>query len=373
MAAIVSPSTSTSAAIPPVGFTRVPPVMSVRAIECSLLLLHEPVVLLGPAIPVELPPVADLGEEVHVEVAHHELGLMAVGGFADELSLGVHEVRSAVEVVGPEALDAAAVYGADEVLVRDGRRRLLELPEVGGQPSVGRRRVEDDLGPVETEGAPALGEVAVVADVDTDLADGGVEDGKAEVAGAEVELLPEALYLRDVVFAVLAEVAPIGVDEGRGVVEHAGLLLFVHRQYEDHPELGGEPLEALRGGPRDRLGVLVVRGVLDLAEVRAIEQLLEADDLGALSRRLAGVLLVGLDHRLLVTRPRRLDERRTHGAGHVATSSIDLPWHGRRGDRARQWRPGRVGRPASSFTNAGSWAHSRVVKCPRRPAFFGVP
>jgi hypothetical protein len=40
----------------------------------------------------------------------------------------------------------------------------------------GGRRVEHDLGAVEAERTPALGEVAVVADVHADLADGGVED-----------------------------------------------------------------------------------------------------------------------------------------------------------------------------------------------------
>src|SRR5687767_1400058 len=122
MAAMVSPSTSTSAAMAPVGFTTVPPVISVRAISSLLLLLRqlvllldEAVVLLGPAVPVELPAVADLGEEVHVEVAHHELRLVGVGGLADELALGIDEVRRPVEVVLAEVLDADPVDGADEV------------------------------------------------------------------------------------------------------------------------------------------------------------------------------------------------------------------------------------------------------------------
>src|SRR5215207_5498607 len=225
MAAIVSPSTSTSAASAPVGFTTVPPVMSVRAMRppppAALLLLGEPAVLLGPAVPVELPPVADLREEVHVEIAHDELGLVAVGGLADELAFGIDEVRRAVEVVLAEVLDADPVDGADEVLVGDRRRRLLELPEIGREATVRRRRVEHELGAVQAERPPALGEVAVVADVHADLAHGGVEHREAEVPRAEVELLPEPLHLRDVVLAVLAEVLPVGVEDSRGVVEHA--------------------------------------------------------------------------------------------------------------------------------------------------------
>jgi hypothetical protein len=50
--------------------------------------------------------------------------------------------------------------------------------------------------------------VAVIADVHADLADGRLEDRVAEVARAEVELLPEALDVRDVGLAVLAQVLP---------------------------------------------------------------------------------------------------------------------------------------------------------------------
>jgi hypothetical protein len=83
---------------------------------------------------------------------------------------------------------------------------LLELPQVLTQAGDRRRRVEDDLGAVEAEFAPALGEVAVVTDIDADLTDRGVEDRIAEVAGPKVELLPETgITVRDVVLAVATE------------------------------------------------------------------------------------------------------------------------------------------------------------------------
>ncbi len=53
----------------------------------------------------------------------------------------------------------------------------------------GGRRVEDDLRAVEPELARALGEVAVVADVDADLGVARLEDRIAEVARLEVVLL----------------------------------------------------------------------------------------------------------------------------------------------------------------------------------------
>jgi hypothetical protein len=64
--------------------------------------------------------------------------------------------------------------------------------------------------------------VAVVADIHADLAYGRLEDGIAQVARPEVELLPEALDVGNVGLAVLAEVGAVGVDDGRRVVLHAG-------------------------------------------------------------------------------------------------------------------------------------------------------
>ena len=66
----------------------------------------------------------------------------------------------------------------------------------------------------------------------------------------------------------------------------------------------------------DELGVAVVLGVLDLAEVGAVEELLEEHHLGALLRRLVRVALVLLDHRLLVAGPAGLQERTSDVTGH---------------------------------------------------------
>src|SRR5450432_295368 len=237
---------------------------------------------------------------------------MGVTDVADELALGVDEVRGAVEVVVAEVLDANSVDGADEVFVRDRGGRLFEFPEVRREPTRGGRRVEHDLRTVQTEGAPAFGEMPVVADVDADLADGGVEDREPEVAGAEVELLPETVDVRDVVLAVLAEILPVSVDDSCRVVEDAGLLLLVHRQDHDHAELGGQCLKPLGGRRSNKHDIAVELRVLHLAEVGAVEEFLEADGLRALGGGLAGVVLVGQDHRLLVARPGGLHQRRAN-------------------------------------------------------------
>src|SRR5262245_21582434 len=108
-AAMVSPSTRTSIGVTPVVDTTDPPVMSVVLMPQRRSLGHEVVVGVRPAVPVELPAVADGLHEVHVEVPHDELGLVAVGRLADELALRIDEVGRAVEVVVAERLDAHAV------------------------------------------------------------------------------------------------------------------------------------------------------------------------------------------------------------------------------------------------------------------------
>ena len=299
--------------------TTVPPVISVVRHR-----LDQLVVGVGAAVAVERPAVADQLDLVHVEVADDQLGLVGVADVADELALRVDEVALAVEVVVADlGLDADPVDRPDVVHVGDRRGRLLDAPDVLAQAAVGGRRVEHDLGAVQAERPPALGEVAVVADVHADLADGRLEDRVPAVAGPEVELLPEPLDLRDVLLAELAEVGPVGVDDGRGVVVQAGLLDLVHRQHEHHPELLGHGLEALRRrAVGDRFGVVVVLRLLHLAEVRAVEQLLEAHHLSAVGGRLAGGLLVLVDHRLLGPGPVGLQQRCADGVHHPADRTL---------------------------------------------------
>ena len=161
----------------------------------------------------------------------------------------------------------------------------------------------------QAERPPALGEVPVVADVHADPADRGVEDRVAQVARPEVELLPEALHLRKVGLAVLAQVAPVGVDHRGGVVVDARVLFLVHRRDDHDAVLPRHVLQQLGGRPvRDRLGVGVVVGVLHLAEVRPVEELLEAHHLRAVRGRRLDVVHRRRDHRILVPGPALLDK-----------------------------------------------------------------
>ena len=187
-------------------------------------------------------------------------------------------------------------------------RRLLELPEIFGEPGHGGRGIEHDLGAVQPQLARPLGEVAVVADVDADLRVLGLEGRISEVAGAEVELLEEAgVALRDVHLAELAEVRAVRVDDGRRVVVDAGQVFLIHRHDEDDAVLLRQARHELRRrAARDWLSHGVPMSLLFGAEVRAIKELLQADDLAALARGLFDERHVFVNHRLLD----RLERRR---------------------------------------------------------------
>src|SRR2546425_6667338 len=288
--------------------------------------LHHVAVHVRAAIAVELPGVADLANQVEVEIGHEQL-LLLLRRLRDDLPSRVREVARAVVLVRPELLLLPdAVDRPHPIAVRDRVRGLLDEPEMHRESPRRRGGDEDKLGAVQPEHARALGEMAVVADVDADLADGGLEDGVPEVAWPEVELLPEAVHVRDVGLAVLAEVAAVRVDDRGGVVVDAGLVLLVHRHDEHHAVLARELLHELRGGTvRDLLRVAVVLAVLHLAEVRPVEELLKAHHLRPLLGRVGDVGGVLLDHGVLVARPRALDERRPNSC-HLAPSLRGKGW-----------------------------------------------
>ena len=88
-------------------------------------------VRVGPAVAVELPGLADLGDPVEVHVADQQLLVVGAADAADELAARIDEVALAVEVVVADVgLDADAVDGADEVAVGDGVADLLDPPQV---------------------------------------------------------------------------------------------------------------------------------------------------------------------------------------------------------------------------------------------------
>src|SRR6188474_2159048 len=123
---------------------------------------HEIVVSVGPAVPVELPRLADFLDLVEIHVPDEQLLVMGRAQIADELAARVTEVALAVEVVIAEVLlDPDPVDRPDEIAVRDGVADLLDPPEIFAEAARGGAGDEHHLGAVQPEGPGALGEVSV--------------------------------------------------------------------------------------------------------------------------------------------------------------------------------------------------------------------
>src|SRR5262249_47368295 len=146
-----------------------------------------------------------------------------------------------------------------------------------------------------------LGEVSVVADVDTDFPRCSIEYGIPEVPGTEVKFLPEPWTdVRDVMFAILPEIRAVGVDHRGGVVIDAGDFLFVNRHDEYHPVLPRHLSHRLnRRAVRDAFHHVVPAGLLFGAEVGTVEEFLQAEELDAAPRRFFDERLMLAEHPLL--------------------------------------------------------------------------
>ena len=188
----------------------------------------------------------------------------------------------------------------------------LQLPQIPAHPGGGGGD-HHQLGALQREGPDPLGEVAVVADVHAELdPEGGVEGDEPGVAGREVVLLDAgqggSAHQGDVALAVNAQQFPVGPDHRGGVEQHALDGLFVDGRHQDDPTIPGHLLHPVGGGSGDRLGQLEVTGIHLKGEVDGVEQLLQADDLGALVGGLADQSLPLGGVGLLVIDGRHLDE-----------------------------------------------------------------
>src|SRR3954471_9325910 len=92
--------------------------------------LEERLVEVRPPIAEELPLRTHLLDDIEIQIGDYEL-LALAPRFRQDLAAGIGEIARSVEVPEvPRRLRPDAVVRADEVSVRDGVCRLLELPEV---------------------------------------------------------------------------------------------------------------------------------------------------------------------------------------------------------------------------------------------------
>src|SRR6187200_2282840 len=225
-AATVSPSTRTSAAPEPVLLITVPFLINVVLIVVVLRSwLGDRGVRVRSPITIELPGVAYLSDHAQIKITYYDVFVLIAAHSTHHIALRIAELARAVERDGQLAvlvvLATDSVRRGDEVAIGSGGRRLLDFPEPIGKARLGGVGVEDDLRPVQAELAPPFWEVPVVADIDADAPDGGLEHRVAQIARPEIELLPELIEVWDVVLAVRPNGRPVGIDHDRGVVVNA--------------------------------------------------------------------------------------------------------------------------------------------------------
>src|SRR5258706_11160151 len=161
------------------------------------------------------------------------------------------------------------------------------------------RGIKKGFSPEEARDAGSLRVPLIPADQNADVGIAGFPDAESagalvipvvcdvRVARSEVELLVEEGIVRDVHLAVRAEESAVGVDHGSGVAIDTGGLALEDWYDNYHLELARQLLHALHCRTIDRLGQIEALVLLGFAEVRRVEQLLEADDLRALLGRFA--------------------------------------------------------------------------------------
>src|SRR5882762_7346225 len=232
------------------------------------------------AVTVKLPGIADFLNFIEIQFRDEEFILVAAG-LLNDFPARVAEIAFAVEFADlPGMLSADAIDSRDEISVSNRVRRLLEFPKIFGEAGDSSRRVVDDFRAVEAEDSRAFRKVAVVADVHADTGITSLEDRVAGVSRREVKLFPETrMAMRNVVLAVFAEIAAVGVDDRGGVEVDAGHLDLVDRDDEHHLMFFRELLHQRdRGAVRDALGQFIPASLLFGAEVGAVEKLLQAED-----------------------------------------------------------------------------------------------
>src|SRR5258708_1164151 len=141
--------------------------------------------------------------------------------------------------------------------------------------------------------------MAVVADVDSDSRILGFEDGISQVAGSEVKLFPESgMAVRNVMLAIFPQISSVGIDHRGSVEVNARHLLFINGDDNHHAMLRSNLLHEPDSRPIGHaLGQFVPASILLGAKVRAVEKLLQAEDLGLLLGGLLDQLDVLIDHR----------------------------------------------------------------------------
>jgi hypothetical protein len=268
-----------------------------------------------------LPGGSNFIDQVKVQFSDNQF-IIVFTSLDNSLSSGVNKVGGAVEFTQiPRLFSTNSVNTAHEVAISDGMSGLFDLPQILTQSGDGGRGIVDNFGTVQAQASGTIREVTIVADVDTDLGVSGLENGVAEVSWLEEELFPETSGVGNVVLSVLAEVFTISVNDGGSVIENTSHVLFVDGSDDNHLVFLGIFRQKVGGGAGDGFSRGIPGLVLAGAEVRSVEDLLEAENLDSLLAGFVDQRKMLLEHGVLDL----IDGAFTfsHGQAHLDEAGLD--------------------------------------------------
>ena len=167
--------------------------------------------------------------------------------------------------------------------------RLLPVG-VGGNAADGGG-IDEHLGSGEGHCTGGFRIPLVPADQHAQGSQGSLDGLEAQVSGSEIELLVEERIVRDVHLAVLAGNGTVRVHYHGGIVIDTGGAALKEGEHDNHAQFLGQGAERLGGRAGNRFGQVAELSVLFLAEIEAVMQFLEHDQLRALGGRLPDVAL----------------------------------------------------------------------------------
>src|SRR4030095_11551791 len=110
---------------------------------------------------------ADARDQVEIQVRHNQFVLVATR-LCDDLPPRIAEVASPIKLSDvPGEFMADAIDRTHKITIRHGMCRLFQFPEILGESCYRGRRIEDDLGAVQSQDAGSLGKVSIVTGIDT--------------------------------------------------------------------------------------------------------------------------------------------------------------------------------------------------------------
>src|SRR4030095_12151211 len=183
-------------------------------------------------------------------------------------------------------------------------------------------RVEKNLGSAQRGQTRCLGVPLVPADQNADPSVACLPGRKAKVSRREIKLLMVERIVGNMHLAVLAEIASIGIEDGGGIVVDARSPALEQGNNYDQLKLSSQLAHKFRRGTGDFFGKSEVCMVLDLAEVRRLEKLLQANHLGAVRRGLLDARDCLFEIGFRLPRTRHLDQSHvnTHGGNYIKRS-----------------------------------------------------